>query len=258
MGKGGSMRSDRPSLQNRSVMLVVCLLSIFLIAAPTGLANGSDVKVFLGYTPGISNWGAFEANGLATINLGDGDVHLVVNHLPYDPLVQYQAWVVPVDEPTVMIALGSFNVDTTGHAEVDLSGLHLHTQECRFLVITAEPVPDEDEAPDPRRALAGVFPNSEARSLPENPQAFADLLDQSARESIPSEATPATPGSPGSAQMDAHRQDPSAPSTLPVTGAELPRSSAGEVTVLAGGLLMVTLVNIISRLHKIRGTGGKR
>ena len=258
MEKGRSMRSDRPSLQNKSVVLIVCLLSIFLIAAPAGLANGSSVKVFLGYTPGISNWGAFEANGLATINLGDGDVHLVVNHLPYDPLVQYQAWVVPADEPTVMIALGSFNVDTTGHAQVDLSDLHLHTQECRFLVITAEPVPDEDEAPDPRRALAGVFPNSEARSRPENSQAFAHLLDPSARTSIPSEATSATPGSPGSAQMDAHEQDRPAPSTLPVTGGELPSSSAGEVTILAGGLLVVTLANIISRLHDIRGTGGER
>lgn len=251
MARRRATESDRPPLQSKWAIVLACLLTVLLIAAPTSLANGHGIKVFLGYVPGISNWGAFEANGLATVNAGDGQVHLVVNHLPHDPHVQYQAWVVPADEPTTMIALGTFVVDGAGHAEVDFTRGDLHTREYRFFVITAEPVPDKDQAPDGRRALAGVFPNSQALPLPDQSKAFADLLGDES-------ATSATPKGPGSARTDPQGGDSSPPLTLPITGTGLPTRSAWEMTALAGGLLAATLFHVISKSHQMGHTGGQR
>ena len=258
MRKSGPTRSRWPLLQHKSAAALVCLVGMLLMAAPASLANGKSVKVFLGYAPGISNWGAFEASGVARISLSAGQVHLVVNQLPNDPGIQYQAWVVPASEAATMIPVGSFKVDTAGHAEVDLGRPDLHGRDYRFFVITAEPVPDEDEAPDPRRALAGVFPNSKASSVSAHTQAFADLLAQSESPGVDGAETHPTGESPGPDHTDPQTQEPSSPSTLPVTGAARPSCSAGEVMVLAGGLLAVTVGSAISRLHQIRRTGGER
>jgi len=245
-------------LEAKSAVILVSLLGMLLIAAPTTLANGHSVKVFLRYTPGISNWGNFEASGLAGLNPGDGLVHLVVNQLPCDPHVQYQAWIVPVEQPTQMIALGYFDVDAAGHAEVDFSRSDLHTRKYRFLVITAEPVPDKDKEPDARRALAGTFPNSEASPLPEDSQAFADLLDQNASANGQGAVNPATGSVDGTDQTKQQEQGLSAPSTLPVTGAVVPNWSATEVVALAGGLLVITLASVIFRAHRLRGEERER
>jgi len=238
-------------------MLLLCLVMALLAPVPAALANGNRVKIFLGYVPGISNWGAYEANGEASLDPSQGQVHLVVNHLPHQPDVQYQAWVVPAEDQTTMISLGSFRVDASGHAEVDLSRADLHTREYRFLVITAEPVPDEDPAPDPRRALAGVFPNLKAVPAPEDSQAFADLLDESSIPPADGPEASVSPKSSGAGAARPQRDGSPPPLTLPVTGAGLGAGPVWQAAALAAGLLAATLAHIARALAQTRRTGGE-
>jgi len=225
-------------------------LALFCVATPRSEANGGSLKVFLGYLPEISNWGAFESHGVAEVNIGEGRAHLIVHRLPYDPRIYYQAWVVLAGDRATMVPLGSFEVDETGHADVELKNPGLPPRVYRFLVITAEPVPDEDPAPDSRRAIAGVFPNSMARPVPADSPFFAELLTTTVMTQGPSaeagqpvegEKGPESPGKPGMTQP---------PANLPVTGGEaVAKPLDGRDCALAGIIGVALMVALWKRHH---------
>lgn len=225
-------------------------LVLFCVAAPRSQANGGSLKVFLGYLPEVSNWGAFESHGVAEVNIGEGEAHLTVHRLPYDPRIYYQAWVVPAGDWATMVSLGSFEVDETGHADVTLKNPGLPPRVYRFLVITAEPVPDEDPAPDSRRAIAGVFPNSMARPVPTDSPLFAELLTTPVTIQAPSaEAGQPVEGEKGP-ELPEMTGTTSPPANLPVTGGKaMARPLDGRDCVLAGIVGVALLVALWQRHH---------
>ena len=240
------------------VTTAMLIVAIPLALAPTTRANGGGVTVYLGYLPEVSNWGTYEATGRAYVNAGEGRAHIVVDHMISDPAIRYEVWLVRADDRDALFSIGTFEVDDTGHADVELINPRLGPAEFRFLVISAEPAHDEDPRPAARRTIAGVFPNAKARTPATGAIGFDGIWTQS-----PGEATePATGGSPEGATSSAStaiRSDganpersgrgvaPASPPRLPVTGGNPPppRQAQHLMAVLitvAGGVSISLMV----------------
>lgn len=204
------------TLMRRVTLAAAMALLLATMALPSAvMANGVGVTVYLGYLPEVSNWGPFEATGEAYVNAGEGRAHVTVDHLIYDPAIRYEMWLVRADDRNTLFSVGTFEVDETGHADVELHNPDLTPAEFRFVVISAEPASDDDPRPDARRAVAGVFPNTMARPTtggdasfdgiwaqpPEGGNATVRTTDQGAVASPPPPRLPVT-GGEGSPSLD--------------------------------------------------------
>lgn len=194
------------------------LAALWLALALPAAAEGREQTVYLGYLPEVSTWGAYEAGGVAVVDVGAGTMRLTVHDLPSEEGLAYEAWLVPAEERDVLISMGRFSVDAGGRAEVRLAREGLPRVEYRLVVITAESVPDDDPAPNPRQALGGVFPNARAIAAP--PAGGAGLLEGAAAAELPGVTTPA-----------------GEPLPLPVTGAADERA-LGVLGLAAGAALL--------------------
>lgn len=194
-------------------MAMALLLALALALPPAASANGKGITVYLGYLPEVSTWGPFEATGEAYVNAGEARAHITVDHMIYDPAIRYEVWLVRADDRNSLFSVGTFEVDSDGHADVELYNPDLKPAEFRFLVISAEPVPDDDPRPDARRTVAGVFPNEMARPVAGGAAGFDGIWAQ------PPEAA----GGAGALHEGSNAGPPSdavgaAPPRLPVTG----------------------------------------
>lgn len=143
------------------VLTALTVITATLWLAGVANANGAPVTIFLNYLPELSNYGPTTASGEAQVSIGEAWVDITAQGLPQLEGVQYEAWLVTADNNT-MISLGTFNSDVDGnvayHAEFD----DIPLLEYRYLVISVEPVPDDNPTvADPRRTIAGVFPNTQ-------------------------------------------------------------------------------------------------
>ncbi len=160
-------------------MTTMLMLAASLTLAPATRANGQGVTVYLGYLPEVSTWGPYEASGQAYVNAGEGRAHITVDHMIHDPAIRYEVWLVRADDRDTLFSVGTFEVDSAGHADVELLNPDLKPAEFRFLVISAEPAPDGDPHPDARRTVAGVFPNAKARTPAGGSAGFDNIWAQS-------------------------------------------------------------------------------
>ena len=196
---------------------MVAMVGLLLMGG-LAMANGVPVRLFLNYLPETSNWGPQTASGSALVGVGDGFVQLSVNGLPHLSIERYAVWLVPRDEGA-WVPIGTFNVDESGAGDFGWVPDVFPYQEYRFIVVTVEPHPDQDNQPDPRISLVGTFPNPAAV--------------------LPSAAAPTSPSS------SPQTQDQDRPQELPVTGSNLstqarwPTSLAYILTVTLGVLLGV-------------------
>ena len=178
----GSQPVGRARLTMRvalAAMVMILMAAAVLTLAPAADANGQGVTVYLDYLPEVSNWGPYEATGQAYVNAGEGRAHITVDHMVHDPAIRYEVWLVRADDRDTLFSVGTFEVDGTGHADIELLNPDLKPAEFRFLVISAEPASDGDPRPDARRTIAGVFPNAMARTPAGGAVGFDGIWTQS-------------------------------------------------------------------------------
>lgn len=208
---------------------LLCLISLAVLAAPVA-ANGKPVKIFLNYLPDVSNYGPAGASGVARVSIGEAWVELAATGLPQLSGELYEAWLIDASNGE-MVSLGRFNADADGqvayYAELD----DLPHSDYRYFVITVEPDPDPSPEADPRRTIAGVFPNPQLQIVTGAPTAVptAAAADVAAGDAPVEPAATATPPPPV---------------TLPVTGEE-PSGKwvlAGTALALAVGLAVMSLI----------------
>lgn len=217
------------------MVVVATLVAAILALPPATHANGQGVTVYLGYLPEVSNWGAYEATGQAYVNAGEGRAHVTVDHMIHDPAIRYEVWLVRADDRDTLFSVGTFEVDDSGHADVELFNPDLTPAEFRFLVISAEPAADDDPRPDARRTIAGVFPNAMAR-IPSSGDVvgFDGIWTQPAEGATAAVTEEAAPSGPAEATVA-----PSPP-RLPVTGGRKPTYLLALLT--SAGLASLGLV----------------
>jgi len=219
----------RYSTAIRVLVWLLCATAYALTGAAV-LADDDVLTVFLGYVPEISTWGNYEARGRAYVDLSRGTVRLEVADLPTHVAVEYHVWLVPAEETDVYLSVGAFTVDPTGSAHVELHKPNLPRLEYRFLVITAEPVPDPDPTPDRRRALGGVFPNIRAITTGTVQAGLLDVLD-------PGEPVGPSAGSEGGPRVATETPRP----PLPVTGREASNTRLYDALVISAAFGLLSL-----------------
>ncbi len=140
------------------------ILIVFALPGPMprALANGTPVRVVLGYMPGVSNWGPTDAAGVAELVFQEGEVRLSVVGLPRLSEGAYNIWLLRTAGSRAY-NLGRFNAGPDGTARLDY--------------ILPEPIPEENwdlmlisveggeaaSAPGPRRSIAGRIEPPEGR-----------------------------------------------------------------------------------------------
>lgn len=239
----------RVALMAMAAMLIV---AIPLVLAPKTRANGGWVTVYLGYLPEVSNWGRYEATGQAYVNVGEGRVHIVVDHMIYDPAIRYEVWLIRADDRDALYSMGTFEVDSTGHADIELVNPDLKQAEFRFLVISAEPSGDDDPRPGTRRSIAGVFPNAQVRASPGGTIGFGGIWTQSPDNVAGSDSGDSSEGAATGAGGEALNRPTGGivsapPPRLPVTGGNpplplRPQRFAAALTVVVGGMSIGLMV----------------
>jgi hypothetical protein len=228
-----------------AVIAAVLVAAAALALAPVIAANGQGVTVYLGYLPEVSNWGPYEATGQAYVNAGEGRAHIMVAHMIYDPALRYEVWLARADDRDALFSIGTFEVDSTGSADVELLSPDLKPAEFRFLVISAEPAADDDPRPSVRRTIAGVFPNAMARTPTGKTVGFDDIwaqslgtVDDPATAGSSEGATPPSPAANGAGEATPERAagdtPPAAPPRLPVTGGNMLPPLVVAFTAVAG------------------------
>ena len=179
----------------RSLVRVFMGLLVSFASVGSVVANGSPIKIFLNYLPEISNYGPQQATGQALVSIGEAWIELTVEGLPRLENERYEVWLVPAGSDR-MISMGKFNADATQRVQYHKELAVLPQIAYRYLVISVEPEPDDDPTQaDPRRSIAGVFPNLELKIISGTPT-----------PTLPPGVTPS----------------PSPPEQLPVTGGSTP------------------------------------
>jgi len=254
-----------------TALLALLLAAVTLALPQASVANGKGVTIYLGYLPEVSNWGPYEASGQAYVNAGEGRAQITVDHMIHDPALHYEVWLVRADDRDTLFSVGTFQVDDAGHAEVELSNPGLQPAEFRFLVISAEPMSDDDPRPDARRTVAGVFPNAMARPVAGDADGFDGIWAQDPASTtgptasgsegedsqLPGGQAVAGEASPGQAAGDT----PESPPRLPVTGAGAPAPLGLLLAAAASAGLMVMGVRkqlAAARVRRERSTGESR
>jgi len=142
-----------------SVRLVLAAISLTLYAAaayppPDALANGTPVRVVLGYMPGISNWGPRDAAGVAELVFKEGEVRLSVVGLPRLGTETYNIWLLKAASGAAY-NLGRFNVGPDGTAHLDYVLPEAIPEENWDLMLISVEDGGPPPAPGPRRSIAG-------------------------------------------------------------------------------------------------------
>lgn len=227
---------------------VALLAALSLLLAPGAAANGNGVTVYLGYLPEVSNWGPYEATGEAYVNAGEGRAHVTVDHMIHDPAMRYEVWLVHADDRDTLFSMGTFAVDATGHADVELHNPNLKPAEFRFLVISAEPLPDGDPRPDARRTVAGVFPNAKARAVTGGAAGFDDIWGQEQAPMPASSAVAAEPTGDDTALPAGQAEGtPASPPRLPITGGGLPVPRTPLLAVAGAASIALVVSGVCSQ-----------
>lgn len=199
---------------------IIFFAAALAVASAPAAANGAPVKIFLNYLPELSNYGATSASGVAQVSIGEAWVDLEAEGLPQLAGVQYEAWLVTSDDQ--MISLGTFNSDADGRVDYFAEFDDIPVLDYRFFVISVESVPDTNpDQADPRRSIAGVFPNARLEIVSGTPTATLEP------------GVTATPG---------------APAGLPVTG-NANASAVAAAIWLALGLSLV-IVGLALKKHR--------
>lgn len=206
---------------------VCCTLFLACTSGLTGsaMANGAPIKIFLNYLPEFSNYGPTDARGEALISIGEAWVELNIEGLPELEGELYEAWLISADDEE-MISVGTFNTDAEGKVSYFVELGEIPDIDYRFFIITVEPEPDPSSEPNPRRTIAGVFPDPKLQIVTETPAA------------TPEPGVTVTPGPPAT---------PGPPVSLPVTG-----NMASSTWTITLGLLMLGLGIISFIFIKIR------
>jgi len=179
---------------NYLIWILIGVLISLLSVGPAA-ANGSPIKIFLNYLPEVSNYGPQQATGQALVSIGEAWIDLTADGLPRLENERYEVWLVPAGSDR-MISMGKFNADATQHVQYHKELPVLPQINYRYLVISVEPEPDANPTQaDPRRSIAGVFPNLELKIVSGTPT-----------PTLPPGVTPS----------------PSPPEQLPVTGGSMP------------------------------------
>lgn len=193
----------------------ICCVFMFLVGLVVPVAaNGAPIKIFLNYLPEFSNYGPTDASGVAEISIGEAWVDLTIDGLPQLTDEHYEAWLIGAGEQQ-MISVGTFNSGADGHVDYFVELSELPDIDYRFFVVTVETDSDDNPEPDPRRTIAGIFPDPKLQIVIETP---TPTLEAGVTATL---GPPITPNAPG---------------TLPVTGVPLP-----EIWVINLGLLMLGL-----------------
>ncbi|MEW5960288.1 MAG: hypothetical protein AB1801_21390, partial [Chloroflexota bacterium] len=173
------------------------------------------------YLPEFSNYGPTGATGEALVSIGEAWVELTADGLPQLSGEHYEAWLITAENEE-MISVGTFNADAEGHVDYAVELDDLPVVEYRYFVISVEPEPDPSPESDPRRSIAGVFPNVELQIVSGTPT-----------PTLEPGVTP-TPGAPGA---------------LPVTG-ETSRLIPGALLFGIGSSILVGIILLRANYRK--------
>ncbi len=131
-------------------ILIFLMISIFLSACQ--LYKG-DEEIFVPFEEIVVEEG--EEAGLATLDSLKETVSLAVKSLPVlDEEHTYEAWLVD-DDIDLRISIGTFDVDDEGNYELDIDVVKEDILDTDSVIVTLEPVPDEDSAPSDDIVLKG-------------------------------------------------------------------------------------------------------
>ncbi len=132
-------------------------LFTWLPSAPgglTALANGTPVRVVLGYLPGVSNWGPTDAAGVAELVFKEGEVRLSVVGSQRRGSGAYNIWLIKAANGAAY-NLGRFNVGPDGTARLDYVLPNAIPEENWDLMLISVEEGGPPAAPGPRRSIAG-------------------------------------------------------------------------------------------------------
>lgn len=191
------------------------------VRAPSALANGGSRTIYMSYLAGMSNWGPRDATATATVNVGEGTIHLVATGLPSLVDEVYQVWLVTADRET-WATLGRFAAGATEQMVYEGEVAGVEVLDYRYLILTVEPTEDLDPAPSNLYSIGGIFPNAEA--LP------AEWSMSVARSAAAAEGTALAAAAP--------------PEYLPETGVELSSSFGAGLVALVTGLCLAWAVGV--------------
>lgn len=125
----------------------------------TGPAIGErTVNVVLSYQ-GSSNHGPMDASGTAVVNGTTGQVDITVMGLPTLTDDLYEGWLAGGGETP--LTTGTFNTDENGDGSSTIVIENLAARSFTKVVLTVEPSPDPDPAPDARHSIEGPIPAAE-------------------------------------------------------------------------------------------------
>ncbi|MGB0647263.1 MAG: anti-sigma factor [Bradymonadia bacterium] len=147
------------------VLLVVALGALVFACGDDGEENTSaavigerTVNVVLSYQGG-SNHGPMDASGTAVVNGTTGQVDITVMGLPTLTDDLYEGWLAGGGETP--LTTGTFNTDENGEGSSTIVIDNLAARTFTKVVLTVEPAPDPDPAPDARHSIEGPIPAAE-------------------------------------------------------------------------------------------------
>lgn len=142
-----------------SVVSVVLVVFACGEEGATGPVIGErTVNVVLSYQ-GSSNHGPMDASGTAVVNGTTGQVDITVMGLPTLTDDLYEGWLAGGGETP--LTTGTFNTDENGDGSSTIVIENLAARSFTKVVLTVEPSPDPDPAPDARHSIEGPIPAAE-------------------------------------------------------------------------------------------------
>ncbi len=142
-------------MTTKNLTIATLALSMTLVACGSDLGPG-EFEVPLTYLDGESNYGPEDATGVAFINSETGLVTIEVVGLPTLTGELYEGWL--AGSLTTPLSTGTFNTDGNGEGMSRIEVGNIVEDNFSKVVITVEPDPDPDAAPDSRHSLAGEIP----------------------------------------------------------------------------------------------------
>ncbi len=163
--------------------LAVALLMLGALGAARAGAESPAYRVILSYVPTVSNWGPADANGVVMVSYAEGDVRADLVGLP--PLGKgdrYAMWLrnSGTGESFLLARFDSAGQGSTTYVDQQLPDA-IPDHGWDTVLVTVEPEPDRDPAPDARRVLVGSIPGTPAETtlfppvLPQTGAAPSDL-----------------------------------------------------------------------------------
>lgn len=210
IARRGASITLRARVALRLLLVAGFVLMLVLVETDLALANGHSYTLYLSYLANLSNWGPQDATGTAAVNVGEGTVHLEATGLPGLDGQVYEIWLVSADLST-WTTLGRFEPGPDGDTVYDGESDQVEPLEYRYLLLSVEPMQDDDPAPSGDFSIGGIFPNLEAIPTALLPAVVtpvpAAIGEDSAAESLslpaapPPTYLPETGGGPSLAQF---------------------------------------------------------